>query len=387
MKNPEDTATIERDLLAVDAALSKGAATDEDPSARELQELALALRADSPVPDRALAEELGRRVEAGFPPEHGSGPSRLRLPRVSLLPVAGVVAPLVLIVVVVFAAGGPLQGGGDDDAGDGGGGGSVASEAAPGAGAGESGGGGRAEGSLAQPPLPGTAFAPRHRERRIERSIAMTLTAPDDEIPALAEDVNRVATRYGGFVLRSELDTGDGGATGSYELRIPSNRLQGAVRALAGLATVSSQSQSGQDVTRDFVTTADRLEAARAERRSLLRRLENAHTDSEAEALRARLDLVAGEINGLRSQLRYLRLRTDYAIVSVDLIGEESDSGSSGGGGSFDDAVSDAGDLLVGFAGVLIRVLAIVLPVGLIAAVVWVGTAAVRRRRRESALA
>jgi hypothetical protein len=387
MKNPEDTATIERDLLAVDAALSKGAATDEDPSARELQELALALRADSPVPDRAFAEELGRRVEAGFPPKRGSRPSRSALPRVRLLPVAGVLAPLLLIVVVVFAAGGPLQGGDDDDAGDGGGGGSVASEAPPGAGAGESGGGGRAEGALAQPPLPGTAFAPRQRERRIERSIAMTLTAPDGEIPALAEDVNRVATRYGGFVLRSELDTGDGGATGSYELRIPSNRLQGAVRALAGLATVSSQSQSGQDVTREFVTTADRLEAARAERRSLLRRLENADTDSEAEALRARLDLVAGEINGLRSQLRYLRLRTDYAVVSVDLIGDESDSGSSGGGGSFDDAVSDAGDLLVGFAGVLIRVLAVVLPVGLIAAVVWIGTAAVRRRRRESALA
>jgi hypothetical protein len=388
MNNPEDTATIERDLRAVDAALSDGAATHDDPSARELQELALALRGDSPVPDRVFAQELGRRVEAGFPPDPGTRPWRFRLPRVRLLPVVGVVTPLVLIVVVVIAAGGALEGGGsDDDAADGGGGGSVAREATPSAGAGESGGGVPSEGALAQPALPGTAFAPRHRERRIERSIAMTLTAPDDEIPALAEDVNGVAARYGGFVLRSELDSGDSGATGSYELRIPSNRLQGAVRALAGLATVSSQSQSGQDVTRDFVTTADRLEAARAERRSLLRRLENAETDSEAEALRARLDLVAGEINGLRSQLRDLRLRTDYAIVSVDLIGDEGDSGSSGGGSSFDDAVGDAGDLLVGFAGVLIRVLAIALPVGLIAAVAWVGTAAVRRRRRESALA
>jgi hypothetical protein len=387
MKNPEDTTTIERDLRAVDAALSRGAPTHEDPSARELQELALALRADSPAPDRAFAGELGRRVEAGFPPEPGLRPSRFRLPRMRLLPVAGVVAPLVLIVVVVFAAGGPLQGGGDeDDEAGGGGGGSALSEPAPGASAAEA-GGRRGEDTLAQPALPGTAFAPKQRERRIERSIAMTLTAPDDEIPALADDVNRVAARYDGFVLRSELDTGDGGATGSYELRIPSNRLQGAVRALAGLATVSSQSQSGQDVTREFVTTADRLEAARAERRSLLRRLENAETDSEAEAVRARLDLVAGEINGLRSQLRDLRLRTDYAIVSVDLIGDETDSGSSGDGGSFDDAVGDAGDLLVGFAGVLIRVLAIVLPVGLMAALVWVGAAAVRRRRRESALA
>ena len=150
---------------------------------------------------------------------------------------------------------------------------------------------------------------------------------------------------------------------------------------------MSSQSQSGQDVTRDFATAADRLEAARAERRSLLRRLEDADSDSEAEALRARLDLVAGEINGLRAQLRDLRLRTDYAIVAVDLIGEEGDSGSGAVGGSFDDAVGDAGDLLVGFAGVLVRVLAIALPLGLIAALGWMVTVGLRRRRRDQALA
>jgi Domain of unknown function (DUF4349) len=396
MTPPDDTAIIERDLRAVDAALSDGSAVHDDPVARELQELALALRADSPLPERAFAEELGRRVEAGFPATPAARPARFRLPRVNLLPVAGVVAPLLLIVAVVLVIGGPENGSDEGGAGDGGGGGAVVAEgegdgdggetaAAPDASARQS-GAGSAE-ALDEPPLPGTGFAPKRRQRRIERSIAMTLTAPDDEIPALADGVNRVTARNGGFVLRSELDTGDDGATGSYELRIPVNRLQSALRGLAGLGTVSSQSQSGQDVTRDFVTTADRLQAARAERRSLLRRLENAETDEQAEAIRVRLDLVAGEINGLRSQLRDLRLRTDYAIVSVDLIGEEGDSGSSGGAGSFDDAVGDAGDLLVGFAGVLIRVLAIALPLALIAALGWLASGMLRRRRRQSALA
>ena len=215
----------------------------------------------------------------------------------------------------------------------------------------------------------------------------MTLMAPDDEIPQAADDVNRVTARHGGFVLRSELDTGDGGSTGSFELRIPSGRLQGALRDLAQIATVGSQSQTGQDVTRDYVTATDRLQAARAERRSLLRRLEEADTDAEAEALRARLDLVAGEINGLRGQLRDLRLRTEYAIVSLDLIGDEDGNSGSGSSGAFDDAVGDAGDLLVGFAGVLIRVLAIALPLGLIALIAWLAGSGLRRRRRESALA
>ena len=56
-------------------------------------------------------------------------------------------------------------------------------------------------------------------------------------------------------------------------------------------------------------------------------------------------------------------------------------------GGSFDDAVDDAGDLLVGFAGVLIRVLALALPLALIGLAAWLGARGLRRRRRESALA
>ena len=98
---------------------------------------------------------------------------------------------------------------------------------------------------------------------------------------------------------------------------------------------------------------------------------------------------MAGEINGLRGQLRDLRLRTDYAVVSVSLVADEDGAGDEGGGagGSLDDALGDAGDLLVGFAGVLVRVLALALPIGLIALAAWLVTSAARRRRRESALA
>ena len=45
----------------------RGAADHGDPLTRELQELALALRADVPEPDRAFQQQLRRRVEAGFP--------------------------------------------------------------------------------------------------------------------------------------------------------------------------------------------------------------------------------------------------------------------------------------------------------------------------------
>jgi Domain of unknown function (DUF4349) len=401
-------------LAAIDDALDTGAADHHDPLTRELQELALALRADAPEADQDFQRRLRGRVEAGFPkPARGKSSSRRPLWRRFTTPAFAtglVVLPLVLIAIV---AGGSGQS--DQDDADGGGG-SVAVEtgrAGDSAGSGSDGGAsGRSE---AVPQLPDrvlggagalraadkaadsapavvlppdSGFAPGQRNRKIERSIGLELEMPVDQMARVAEQVTTVTNRHGGFVLSSSVSTGEESAGGDFELRIPSARLRPALRDLAALADVRTQTQTGRDVTREHVTAKDRLQAARAERRSLLRRLELATTDEEAEAIRRRLDIVAGEINGLRSQLRSLRLRTDYAVVTVSLLPTDGDNdGGGGAGGSFDDALGDAGDLLVGVAGVIVRALAVGLPLGLIALLGWLVGRAVRRRQRESALA
>ena len=86
-------------LTAIDDALETGAADHGDPLTRELQELALALRADAPEPDPEFRHELGRRVRSGFPK-----PATLRQPlwRRALTPAfaTGLIAvPIVLIVI------------------------------------------------------------------------------------------------------------------------------------------------------------------------------------------------------------------------------------------------------------------------------------------------
>ena len=57
----------ETDLALIDAALAEGRVTTADPAERELQELALALRADSPEPRPAFADELARAGAGGLP--------------------------------------------------------------------------------------------------------------------------------------------------------------------------------------------------------------------------------------------------------------------------------------------------------------------------------
>ena len=385
-------------LVAIDDALETGAADHSDPLTRELQELALALRADAPEPDAEFRHELGRRVRSGFPKR---APLRKPLWRRAAAPAFAtgiVVVPLVLIAILAGGSGesGLDGGGGDQGASAGAGGGSdggggaapaIEAERAPSARAFE-----RAsdQAALSKAPAvsvpPGDGFAPGQRNRKIERSIGLELEMPVDEMARVAEQVTTVTNRHGGFVLSSSVSTGEDSAGGDFELRIPAASLRPALRDLTGLADVRTQTQTGRDVTREHVTATDRLQAARAERRSLLRRLELATTDEEAEAIRRRLDLVAGEINGLRSQLRSLRLRTNYAVVTVSLLPKDGDEGGAVGG-SFDDALGDAGDLFVGVAGIIVRALAVGLPLGAIALAGWLAGRAVTRRRRESALA
>ena len=381
-------------LTAIDDALETGAADHADPLTRELQELALALQADAPEPDPEFRHEMGRRVRSGFPK-----PAALRQPlwRRALTPAfaTGLVAvPIVLIVILAGGSGDSLHsasggsagggGGGDDDAGA-----SIAApeQAPPRSQEFQRAADQAASSSAPAVPLPPDGgFAPGQRNRKIERSVGLELEMPVDQMARVAEQVTTVTNRHGGFVLSSSVSTGEDSAGGDFELRIPAARLRPALRDLSSLADVRTQSQSGRDVTREHVTARDRLQSARAERRSLLRRLELAATDEEAESIRRRLDLVAGEINGLRAQLRGLRLRTDYAVVTVSLLPKDGDEGG-GAGGSFDDALGDAGDLFVGVAGVIVRVLAVGLPLGLIALVGWLAGRAITRRRRESALA
>ena len=390
-------------LTAIDDALETGTADHHDPLTRELQELALALRADAPEADPAFQRQLRGRVERGFPE---TGRSRRPFWRRLTTPAFAtglVVLPLVLIAVVA-------GGSGQSDQSDGGGGGIAAV-----GGAAENGarGGGDKGAGVAAPALeapspalaerdgaqgdqaagsapavvlpPDGGFAPGQRDRKIERSIGLELEMPVDQMARVAEQVTTVTNRHGGFVLSSSVATGES-AGGDFELRIPTTRLRPALRDLAALAEVRTQTQTGRDVTRENVTAKDRLQAARAERRSLLRRLENADTDTEAESIRRRLDLNAGEIRGLRGQVRQLRTRTDYAAVSVSLTREGEDSGGSTDGDGLGGAVDDALGSLEDSVEILVRALGVLIPLGLLAAALALGGRGLRRRRREAAL-
>lgn len=338
------------------------------------KELALALAAEAPQARPGFKEELRERMDAGFPRQRRfSLPSISLLSRRKLLPALAVATCAVVAVSVV---GLNRDDGPTVQPAMKGRGGSVAEQAPDSS----------AAPRTAIPPPTDQKFTPG-RERRIERSARLSLQAPDDRLEKVGQGIVDTADRYRGYVLNSSLGTGEDEGGGTYDLRVPAGDLRDALRDLGRLGTVRSQSQNGQDVTAGYVSATDRLQSTRAERRGLLRRLERSGTDTQTESLRRQLELNAQQISGLRSQLRDLRVRTDYAAISVSLSSRD-DNGSATGadrdglGGAVDDALGSLSESVQ----MLVRALGVAIPIGVLALLAWLAARTFRRRRRDAVL-
>jgi hypothetical protein len=372
---------VETTTILIDTALASGSATALDPEERNLQELVLALRDDAPSPDPAYALRMDARVAAGFPSSHRS----IRLPsfarrRPQLTALGAAASVLVALVVAISIGNGNSRDSSSRSM--------AASESAPAVKAAPNSAGapstssGSGVGPMPVPPPSGGGFVVG-RNRKVERSAALTLEAPQNKLSSVGDQVIAVTDRYRGFVLQSSVTTaGDQGSGGSFDLRIPVGSLRPALRDLSALADVTSRTENADDVTASFVGARTRLEELTAERRGLLRRLERAPTDRAASAIRARLRIVNAQIEGQTQVMNDLRRRTAYAAVSVTL---QAKQGGSGGGG-IGAGARDLRDSLVDAANLSLRVLGVALPIALLVALLWAGNGWLTRRRRESVL-
>lgn len=313
-------------------------------------ELEIALRAETPRPSPEFSERLDRAVADGFPRR-----KRLRLPATPWPAVATGVALVVAIVVGVSLAGG----GSDHTSQSGSSGASVATPADKGA-----------------PALSAPAV------RRVERAASLALGAPRSKLEDVANQIVAVVDRHHGFVLHSTVTSGEGG---SFEVRVPSVQLQQTLSDLSGLANVRSRSQSTDDITAPYNAVAAQLSEARALRHSLLARLAQATTDTQAKALRRRIRLVSAQIRSLTARFGALQNRARFATIDVTLLRERARHSGGSGGGIGSDFHAALHSLVVSF-GIALRILGVVLPLALVGALAWLATALLRRRRREAAL-
>ena len=390
---------IATDLEALDAHLD-GQRPDPD-----LALIADEVRASAPRMSPAFAARLEEAVAGGFAgPE--PAPRTKRSWRPPLLPIAGLAASLLVVVVVALGSGSGNDNLSSNSSTFSGAGRSAAAEKdsaipAPVASAPAAAGsaGGTASAESAAPAAPSAAIGqddstvvppPGAGPRRVQRAADLTISTPIGKLQDTADAVTGVADRLGGYVYNSNVAANGDNGQATFDLRIPTTRLDEAMAALSRLGHVRSRTETSQDITARFSSALSRLTDARAERQGLLRALAAASTPQEIDSIKQRLAIANNRIIAAKSDLVAARRASNLARVSVTVLGVGGDEGATTGGkhdpwtpGA---ALGDAVDVLSAVASALIVGLAGGIPAAILAFLLYLAWRAHRRRRRELAL-
>ena len=369
-------------------------------------QLIAALQALRPTPRPQFAAELDERAAAGFPrrsrvPRLPPTWFRSIEPRRALVAASGTAIALIAIATAVALSnqGGSTSGGfalhtpqrqGVKGSGyfDGSAHYQRAPEAEALSGVGTSAGKASAQAAAGASEAEGeslSSFNGTLHHRAVERSAEITLAADPKDVNDDATRVFEAVHANNGIVMRSSTQEGRPGEAGAtFELLIPSARLDDAMAAFSEIDAVRSRHEATADITAPTVTAAGLLKESRARIDSLLSQLGSAETEEEREAIEAELRHERRHASRLAAQLSHLHKRADFSRVSlrIETGGKESSNG--GGTWGIDNALHDAGHVLTVAAGVLLVALAVLAPIALIALLAWLTHRAwVRRERRR----
>lgn len=137
--------------------------------------------------------------------------------------------------------------------------------------------------------------------------------AAETQVRALADDRD-------GFVLSSTAYGEDQNRTASISFKVPSERFDDAMSALANLAIkVESQEVQGQDVTDEYVDLNSRLRNLRAVETRLLQFLEEAQRTDDLLAINGQLTDVQGQIEQTQGRIAYLEQSAALSTITVSL--------------------------------------------------------------------
>lgn len=190
--------------------------------------------------------------------------------------------------------------------------------------------------------------------------------------PAI-EKVRALATKVGGYVTNTSTSGGrDQVRAAMLELRVPAQRYDETIQALADIGRVETTQTSAQDVGEEFVDVTARVSNARKLETRLRDLLANRTGRlQDVLAVERELSRVRTEIDQMEGRLRYLKDRVSLSTLTINLHEPQPLIGNIPGENPIGAAVRQAWRNFVGFFASVIASLGILIPVAAIGAVIW----------------
>jgi len=186
--------------------------------------------------------------------------------------------------------------------------------------------------ALGLTPIPMPAPAPRAAtnwglrqpiERLIVRNGSITMVVEDTRaVQEAIEEMVAEMAEGGAYVVTSEEQGGIEGSSPriTLNIRVPATRFDEAMDRLAGLAVeVTARSESGQDVTEEYVDLEARLESLETARQRLLELMKDARTTDELLKAEQQLTEREATIESIKGQMQYLEQSAQLAAIWIEL--------------------------------------------------------------------
>jgi hypothetical protein len=234
--------------------------------------------------------------------------------------------------------------------------------------------------------------------RLVVRTAELSIVVKD--VAARVTAIQDMASAMGGFVVSANLyqtTASDGSPVPQAQIvvRVPQEKLDDALKQIKqDTVDIQSETQSGQDVTDQYVDLQSRLTAKQAADQQLNKILQNATKTQDVLDVYSQIQQVESDIEVLKGQIKYTEQSAALSAITVNIIAEETVKPIQVGGWKPQGVARDAIQSLIyfwqGFVNFMIRFLLYTLPVLITIAIplyliFLVGRWVVRKTRKPKA--
>jgi Domain of unknown function (DUF4349) len=154
--------------------------------------------------------------------------------------------------------------------------------------------------------------------RKIIKTAELGIRA--EKVRDSAARAQQIAAQFGGSVLSSQVNQGDGYVSADLVLVIPSPEFEKALGELRGLGKeVTTDTVTGVDVTDEFVDLQSRERNLEAAEQSLLKLYDEADSVSDTLSIERELTNVRGQIEQVQGRIKYLEQHTASSQISLSV--------------------------------------------------------------------
>jgi copper chaperone CopZ len=204
-----------------------------------------------------------------------------------------------------------------------------------------------------------------------------------DDAQLTVEKIVKAAHDAGGYVSSSSVYDSYYGSNNAKEgyvtVRVPESDSPKFIEDLGQLGKVTSKSESGRDVTEEYIDVTARLNNLKRQETRLFDVLNMTTTVEEILSVEKELERVRGEIDSLTGRLNYLDDKIDFSTINVRVSEPRPITHSWG----LRDAVSESVNGFISMVNALIVLVGYILPLVIVLVVFGGSAIAIRRRMRR----